>query len=703
MKQVNDLETDLDENIDLSNLSNSKIKLSALWKNIINDIFSFSKKNLNIETSKTIKISKNKNNNFDTLYSTKKESVIDIITPKKNINYFLKIIKNFFKKHFIIMKLSSPKKQTRFKKLSLFFVFLAFILFWNKIIIENLVTSGYKNILDLKSDFSDLDKVKSDIKTAKISFYISDILLTPFSIIPNDNIKNVAYIIDWWKDLSILLTKTVDLYSETNDFIHSKWWIENIYITNLLLNARSNYEEIYGLLYGALYNYSQVWDLWNSYLNDKLTFTKDKLRKALVLLEIINKNYDTMLSLLWHNSEKKYLVIFQNNDEIRATWGFMGSTALITMSNWKVKSVENSDIYALEWLINKVYTDKEKAPEWLDKITWTFGLRDANYYPLFRDSSAKIKFFLDKIDYKVDWIVYINQNVILDLLDNVWWIESKVLEKNITSENFSLVLSTLVEAKVFKVGTLWTPKQVLFDFAWEFKEKLLTKKDYYNYLKIIMSHIKNRDIVFYSFDNEENSLLWKLWVNWEVNLNSTLDFNYPVYISVWWNKTDRYIDYRYDKIVSKVEESCNYNTKLDIYKSHHFSKFEDAEVNALLDSYWVKYKNDILNIQWRWKNKSYVRVLIPKNAIVNLQKNQKEYEFDTYKIVELYIDTEKLETSLNSISYVIDNPNCDKYTYKFFKQPGIKKYNINFDMFWVLDKYSSIKSDFIYKKDIILE
>gem|GEM_PF-3813884 len=30
MKQVNDLETDLDENIDLSNLSNSKIKLSAL-------------------------------------------------------------------------------------------------------------------------------------------------------------------------------------------------------------------------------------------------------------------------------------------------------------------------------------------------------------------------------------------------------------------------------------------------------------------------------------------------------------------------------------------------------------------------------------------------------------------------------------------------------------------------------------------------
>lgn len=703
MNKINDIETDLDENIDLSDKEVFKIKLSTLWKKILNDIFFSDNNDLIIKINKTIKISKNNSKKIDTFFRTKKNHILNL-NLRKNIFYYLfNYIINFFKKHILIMKLFPEKKITKFKKSTLFIIFLLLIFVSNKIIVENLVTFGYENILSLKNDFSDINKIENNINRAKISFYISDILITPFFIIPNNNIKNVGYIIDWWKNLSLLLNESFNLYKDLSIYIKSEWWIENIYITDILYKLRWNYEEIYWLLYTTLYNYSQVWDLWSSYLNDKLTFTKDKLKKALILLEIINKNYDTMLSLLWHNTEKKYLVIFQNNDEIRATWGFMWSTALITISNWKVLKVENSDIYALEWLINKVYTDKEKAPEWLNKITWTFGLRDANYYPLFRDSSAKIKFFLDKIDYKVDWIVYINQNVILDLLDNVWWIESKVLEKNITSENFSLVLSTLVEAKVFKVGTLWTPKQVLFDFAWEFKEKLLTKKDYYNYVKIILNHIKNRDIVFYSFDNEENSLLWKLWVNWEVNLNSTLDFNYPVYISVWWNKTDRYIDYRYDKTVSKVEESCNYNTKLDIYKSHHFSKFEDAEVNALLDSYWVKYKNDILNIQWRWKNRSYVRVLIPKNAIVNLQKNQKEYEFDTYKIVELYIDTEKLETSLNSISYVIDNPNCDKYTYKFFKQPGIKKYNINFDMFWVLDKYSSIKSDFIYKKDIILE
>jgi hypothetical protein len=46
-------------------------------------------------------------------------------------------------------------------------------------------------------------------------------------------------------------------------------------------------------------------------------------------------------------------------------------------------------------------------------------LRDANYYHEFKDSANNIKYFLDKIDYKIDGIIFINQNVILDLLDLV--------------------------------------------------------------------------------------------------------------------------------------------------------------------------------------------------------------------------------------------------------------------------------------------
>jgi hypothetical protein len=39
----------------------------------------------------------------------------------------------------------------------------------------------------------------------------------------------------------------------------------------------------------------------------------------------------------------------------------------------------------------------------------------------------------------------------LDLLEKVNGVDSKILEQKITKDNFSLILSTLVEAKVFKV------------------------------------------------------------------------------------------------------------------------------------------------------------------------------------------------------------------------------------------------------------
>jgi hypothetical protein len=215
----------------------------------------------------------------------------------------------------------------------------------------------------------------------------------------------------------------------------------------------------------------------------------------------------------------------------------------------------------------------------------------------------------------------------------------------------------------------------------------------------LLKHIQNRDIVFYSFNTEENSLLWKLWLNGEVNFSEKLDFNYPVYTSIWWNKTDRYIQYRYDKFVEQLPWTCDFKTSLIVYKAHHFSKYEEERVSNLLDDYWVKNKRDILNIQGKGDNKSYVRILIPKNTIVQTAKNQNVYDYWNYKILELYITTQNLETSKTTISYTISNPDCQKYTYKFFKQPWIRKYNINFNVFWEENKYNEIENDFIYKRD----
>ena len=59
-------------------------------------------------------------------------------------------------------------------------------------------------------------------------------------------------------------------------------------------------------------------------------------------------------------SRSQHPLVFQNNDEIRASWGFAWSMAFIDVERWKVTNIEKKDVYALEWSINQVYPAKDK-------------------------------------------------------------------------------------------------------------------------------------------------------------------------------------------------------------------------------------------------------------------------------------------------------------------------------------------------------
>ena len=681
MEQINDLQIDLEESIDLSDWINLDLRVSKLWKRVVKDLETW-KKNLNLRPKPVIKIEKNKTKNFDTIYFSKSEEKIDLFSEKKEdflkkkvavMKFKLKNIEmprfqknkiNIKKEDFIekkeeieyqkeeafvekfaeknskdgfqVFPLYKFRKKVNYFKILFFVALFLFVWLLDKIIVETLVKTSYTNLTLIKNDFSNIEKVRSTVSSSGSRLFFAKVLFAPFSIIPNKTVRNVNHLITWWRNLTELLNKSLDLYENIDKWIKTEWWPANIEVTSLLKNLKKNYDEINNLLVKAYLEYSEIKDLWDNSLNEKLSWVKQKLNFALITLDKINKNFDTMLSILWEERPKKYLVVFQNNDEIRATGWFIWSMALIDLDRWKITKVDKKDVYALEWQLNQVYKDKEKAPEWLNKITWTFWLRDANYFPEIKDSAAKIKFFFDKIDLKIDWIVFINQNMILDLLDSIEWIYSKTLWAQITKDNFSMIVSTLVEAEVFKEWTLWTPKQALFLFAEELYQRLNWEKKYYDYLKIILNHIENRDIVFYSFDPVENSLLWKLWLNWEINFRETLDFNYPIYSSIWWNKSDRYMDYRYEKTVKKAEWTCKYSTNLKIFNTHTFSPQNEIIVEQILDKYeklWKK-REDIINIQWKGDNKSYLRILLPKEAKVSLWEWQKVTEYEKYKILE---------------------------------------------------------------------
>lgn len=143
-------------------------------------------------------------------------------------------------------------------------------------------------------------------------------------------------------------------------------------------------------------------------------------------------------------------------------------------------------------------------------MTSSFGLRDANYYVNLKDSSEAIKFFVEKSGQDIDGIIYLNQNILLKLLSLTGDIPFDVIERDITSENFSEVMSLLVEAKLFKEGTQGTPKQILFDFIKVLEKTVLEQKNYGAYLKLLLDSFQNRELMMYSFSRNENALLREL-------------------------------------------------------------------------------------------------------------------------------------------------------------------------------------------------
>lgn len=587
-----------------------------------------------------------------------------------------------------------------FKKISVWIIFLFVLLFGVKFSIESSVNSGYKNLASIKDGNVSFEKVQKIINDSHFSFVFADFLFKPISLIPNESVQNGYHVIQWGKQITLLWDEFLQFFDWIQKLINKKW-IDNIYTSQVIENSKTKFLKFEYILSKTLIHYDKITQIWDIKLQNTFDNTVKKLHQTLRYVKTINLNFDEFLSLMWHYEQRKYLIVFQNNDEIRPTGWFMWSMWIITVYKWKVVSIEKSDVYKYEWEINKIYKAnneaKEKAPKWLDKLTWTWGLRDSNYEPFVKDTAEDIRGFLNKINVDLDWIVFINKSTIQEIIRVSWWIEFDTLGMKITDENFSRVISTLVEAKTSKVWTLWTPKQVLFDFAEQFYTHMKENKDYIPYAKVIFNHLQNRDIMIYSFHSDENSLLWKLNLNGELAFHKTLDFAYPVYTSLSGNKSGRYIKTEYKKSVDLIWK-CEYKTNLDIIRRHTYNNLEEEKIDVLLDTYNVENKFHIKKIQWKSDNSQYMRIYLPKNAEVTLKEWMTVQKFYRYTLVDFFMTTRLYETTSYNIEYKVQKDNCKGYSYTLYKQPWIPEYKMDITINWEEISANEVKRDFVIKR-----
>lgn len=132
----------------------------------------------------------------------------------------------------------------------------------------------------------------------------------------------------------------------------------------------------------------------------------------------------------------------------------MGSMALVEIFRGRIQLFQTKDVYAIEWDLKSADYERLPAPKGINELTENFGLRDANYYANLKDSSNAINFFMQEAGIELDGIAYINQNSLIHLLEAVGSVYFPELETEINAENFSRVMSLMVESKNFQEGTL---------------------------------------------------------------------------------------------------------------------------------------------------------------------------------------------------------------------------------------------------------
>lgn len=698
MKQkINDIVRDKEKDINLSRFYPLTIlkAIQTNTKKTTQDLYKKCKE-INLSLKKSIELIKNKTENFDAL---KKKGLKNPLTIKKRKNNFLEeyIFYSFEK---IGKWIKKKAKNTTPKKSFIFISILACIFFvyigLSKFVVENRMNSGFETLLSIKEEGFNDTLIKEKIYDADLDFKIATLFFMPFEIFPTKNVRDAHHIISGSRSLTKTLRDAFELYEETENFMQEKW-LQEIYFSQLFENISPHIFEIINDIKKVHKNFSQVKDLANKEIQEKIDIQTKNLESFIAYLDTFEKDFQVFLDILGHNEEKKYLFIFQNADEIRPTGGFMGSMGIVSLFRGKVKDFDKRDVYAYEWDLKKADLEKELPPEGINKITDSFGLRDANYFINTKDSAEKIRYFIENAGYDIDGIVFLNQNIILDFLNVIDGVYEEDLETTITGKNFSPLMSLLVEAKVSKEGSLGTPKQVLFDFMDGFLEKIASEKKYSEYLDIVMRNIKNREIIFYNFDEQENNFLSSFGLNGWFTLPDSLDYSFPIFTSISGNKSDRYIQRSFTKKLS-FNEDCSVDTTLSITLKHTFSAKEKEFLSWLMEKYGIEKTSALYSIQGEWKNNQYVRLLLPKEAQIKDQKWLIIQETPTKKIVSFYMTTEKTQVNTMDISYHLPNSTCQSYDFTFLKQAGIPDYDIDFIEGDIYIKKRDINTDFYYNE-----
>lgn len=361
----------------------------------------------------------------------------------------------------------------------------------------------------------------------------------------------------------------------------------------------------------------------------------------------------------------RYLVLLQNNAEMRPTGGFIGSFAIVEFKDYKIANIDfNTNIYKLDNAFTAV--TQVDAPMPLATINdnhWT--LHDANWAPDFLNAAQTIQWFYEQeTGDKVDGVIVLNASSVQNLLRLTGSIELPSYDTIISSDNFFDELASKIEKEYFyNAANQITnePKSILKDMLPILiaKTKNLSKLEL---LKLALTELNQKQILLQSNDQTiEQAILAMNWGGKIVEADS---------------------DYLYINNANLTDTTKNKNwgakTSLKIKEAIDYQITEQADK---LISDLTLTRSHIGSYQWPdGVNLNWTRILVPAGSTLRSAElngkditNSIEIGSEAGKTYfGLWINTAPQTSNVLKISYQlpISANNSSNYHLNIQKQPG---------------------------------
>ena len=395
-------------------------------------------------------------------------------------------------------------------------------------------------------------------------------------------------------------------------------------------------------------------------------------------LPAVLENFDTLIlasnnlpSLVGYPSQKTYLFLLQNNNELRPGGGFIGTYGILKLRNAEILSFETDNVYNLDG--RGVGRMKIEPPAPMKKYLVPYWfMRDANWWPDFPTSARKVEEFYQlemNPGENLDGVLAINPQIVEDLLELVGPITVEGVTFN--KDNFTQELQYQVEFGYGKKGIPTSErKDIIGTMSKTLEKKVfsLPLNQWPQLIGIIKKNLDEKYALAYLHDAEAQAELEKRSWAGAVNLTEedylmVVDANLAAY------KTDAKMK---KSLVYKLTSQDNsFQAQTSITYQH----------NGNFDVYTTRYR-------------SYTRLYVPAGSklqsvsvggkSIDLKQVDVYAEFNK-TVFGIFFQVEPQTTSTLIFKYQLPASITEKLSdgsYKLVaqKQPGMRTLDMTFDL-----------------------